>query len=142
MNMEILLSENDARLLKLAYMIIEKWRTIMNIDPIWQIDIQVLPDEEIEGSIAYINMSRAANYYAQICISYYLFSYEDADFLSEIETIACHELTHLVAEDFMRTAILAAGHNRKLVKELRHKYEQFTSRLQKTMLDLVKKENE
>lgn len=134
--MEILLSEDDHKLLDLAYKIVEKWRTIMNVDPIWQITIQVVKD--MDESIAFLKMTHAANYRAKICIHYDLFSNEEATFLSEIELIVCHELLHLVTEDFMRTALLAAGYNRKLIDELRYKCEQFTSRLQKTILNLVK----
>jgi len=140
--MEILLSENDQRLLKLAHRVLEQWRAILNIDPIWKIGIEVLPNDEIEGSMTHIDMSRAAVYGAKVCVDYDFFLCDDDVFLTEMERVFSHELIHLVAEDFMRTAVLAAGHNRKLVKELRHKYDQFTSRLQKTLTDLVIKENE
>jgi Zn-dependent protease with chaperone function len=140
--MEFFLSDNDQRLLDFAKLVLEKWRSILNIDPIWKVDIEVLPDEDIEGSISYINMSCSANYYATICISCDLLAYDDDKFLSEIEMVLCHELIHLMTEDLMRTAILAARNDKGLARELRHKCEQFTSRLQKTLMDLITKENE
>jgi hypothetical protein len=139
--MEFILSDDDRRLLELADRIVEKWRSIMNIDPIWKIDLVVCLSESMEESLAHINMSQAANYRADIKLDYDLLSLDDSEFLSEIERVLCHELIHLMSEDFARTAMLAAGNDRKLAKELRHKYEQFTSRLQKTLMDLVTRED-
>jgi len=138
--MEILLSQDEQFLLEKAYDILEKWRNIMNVDPMWTIKIQ--PVNNLEESLAFLSMTRAANYQAKICVNYDVFSYHAETFMSEMELIMCHELIHLVTEDFMRTAMLAAGYNRKLIDELKYKYEQLTSRLQKTILSLTTKESE
>ena len=74
--MEFFLSDNDKRLLDLGDKVVEKWRSIMNIDPIWKVELVVCLSESMNGSLAHINTTRAANYQATINLDYDLFSYE------------------------------------------------------------------
>jgi hypothetical protein len=132
--MDLLLSKQELKTLEKAQDIVEEWRSILNIDPIWDIQVRVLFRSDMAGRRAFINLTRASKYIADIVIDYGLLAQED--FIIEMEEIAAHELLHVVTEDFMRTAILAAGNNKKLAEELRHKCEQLINRLEKSVWDL------
>jgi uncharacterized protein YdeI (YjbR/CyaY-like superfamily) len=63
----------------------------------------------------------------------------ESDFKKAVNEVLCHELIHLVMIDFMRTAQLAADEDQVLQDELRYKFEQYTTRMQRAFMDLDKK---
>lgn len=140
--MEIMLTQEDDDLYNLVLKILEEWRDRLYIDSIWDVAVRIVPSDHINGSPSLIGLLKSANYYAEIKINYDLFSLPKEDFVWEINKIMAHELVHLVAEDFMRLAIFAASGNNRLIEELKHKYEQFTTRLQKSLVTLVLEEEE
>jgi len=136
--MEYVLTKRDRQLLKSAEKLIKKWRKNLQLDPLWTIGVEIIDDEEMDGAVARVDTSNSEYYVAVIEITNALLHLPEDKFLQTINELVCHELVHLVMIDFFRTAQLAAGNKDTLVKELRYKYEQFTSRFQRAFVDLDK----
>jgi len=134
--MDFTFSKKEKRFLQLAGEIIQKWREALHLDPLWRIDIDVFDDIDTPGALARVDASNTEYYIATIELSYSLFELKEKTFVSKMNEIGCHELLHLVMVDFFRTAQLAANENEEMLKELRYKYEQFTSRLQRAFVDM------
>ena len=133
--MEYVLSAKDKKLLKVAKDTMQKWRKILHIDDMWEIDVEVIDGEEMEG-YARLSLSTAEYYITSIELSHYLLTIDEDKFKSKMEVIMCHELIHLVAIDFYRTARIAAEESEGLQEELRYRYEQFTARLQRSFISI------
>jgi hypothetical protein len=58
-----------------------------------------------------------------------------------LNDVACHELVHLSCTDFYRAALLAANENVEMRKELRYRFEQITSRMQRAFMEMQSKIN-
>jgi len=126
--MEFTLTEKEKLFLKAAERVIEEWRSVMELDPIWEISVDIIEDEH-EGAKGAISIGESQYYRAPILLCESLFEMDEEGFLGELnDEVIPHELTHLVAADFFRTALLVAGDNEHLKGELRYKYEQFTVR--------------
>ena len=136
--MEYILTKKDKQLVRLVEKIIKKWKKNLQIDPLWHIEVVIVDDEEMEGAIARVNSSSSEYFTASIEITNGLLYLPEDKFLSTIDDFVCHELVHLVSIDFYRTALLAVGENHTLAKELKYRYEQFTSRLQKAFVEMEK----
>jgi hypothetical protein len=134
--MDFTLTRREKRFLKLAEDIVARWRAVLHLDPLWKISLDVFDDSEIPEALARIDASTTEYYMATIELSCSLFELKEARFVSKMNEIACHELLHLVMVDFFRTAQLAATESEEMLKELRYKYEQFTSRLQRAFSDM------
>lgn len=113
--------------------IVEEWREILLIDPIWDIPVLIV---DRDGAMAALDIKNAQYYRAPLLITEQLV--ERDDFWEDIENIVCHELIHLIVVDFMRTALI--GSHKDVKDELRYKYEQLTVRLQ-SIISKLKKEN-
>ena len=138
--MEVVLSSQDRKVLSKANALVKKWSKILCLDPIWNVEVSLLTNDEMESGLARIDTS-SAEYYEVVIELNHLLSQLDEDLLNEeLETAICHELVHLILIDFFRTAQVAAGEQDGLIRELIYKYEQITSRLQKSFLSLIKKE--
>jgi hypothetical protein len=134
--MEYTLTEKEKSFLEVAKRVIEEWRDIMDLDPIWDISTEIIEDED-EGAKGAINIGKTQYYKASILLCENLFDLEEEEFLAKLsDNVVPHELTHLVAADFFRTALLAAGENEHLRSELRYKYEQFTIRFARIIAKL------
>ena len=118
---------------------IKKWRANLKLDPVWVINSEFIPAEEMEGAYAMVNADNTEYYSASIYVSDFLTQLSEVDFKKAINEVICHELVHLVMIDFMRTAQLAAGNKQVLQEELRYKFEQFTTRIQRAFMDFDKK---
>jgi len=88
------------------------------------------------GAFARVDTSNSEYYVAVMEINAAIFTSEEEEFVFLINEIVCHELVHLVMIDFVHSAQVAAGDNESMHDELRYKYEQFTSRLQKAFMGL------
>lgn len=106
--------------------LIEKWKKRLYINDIWEITI-CLEEMNAKGAI---DLKEAEYYRADLLINEQLLGND-----KEIEEIVIHELVHLVATDFFRCAMMSAK-NDNIRDELRYKYEQFTTKLSKTLGDL------
>lgn len=139
--MDLSLSQTEKRNLKLAFKILKEWREKLHTDPIWTIRIEVYNTEEVEEGMdaAFLNLSNAEYFVVTLSLSNDLMLSKKEDFVETMNNIACHELIHLSSGDFYRTAQLSAGDNEQMQKELRYKYEQFTSRMQKAFMDMHRK---
>lgn len=138
--MDLLLTQVERKNLKLAFKIIKEWRKRLYIDPIWTVNIEIYNGEEAdEDNIAFINLSNAEYFVITLFLSNELMLMEERDFTKTINDVVCHELVHLVSGDFYRTAQLAAGDNEEIQKEIKYKYEQFTSRIQIAFTDVYKR---
>ena len=127
---------SERKLLSIARSLIKKWKSILLLDPIWSILVEVQYEEEMDGAVGRIDTGRVEYFSATIEISDVLMYFEEEDMLHILETLICHELIHLVMVDFFRTAKLAAGKSKEMHEEINYKYEQFTSRLQQAFLKL------
>jgi hypothetical protein len=136
MNLEFSKEEKD--FLRLAEETVEKWRNILYVDPIWGINVEIFETDDYTD-YARINMSNSEYYLATIEISYLILQLEKSEFMKKIDGIISHELLHLTTIDFFMTAQIAAGKRKEISDLLKHKYEQFTSRLHKAFVDLYKK---
>ena len=134
--MDFTLTRKEKKFLRLAKNIVAKWKEVLYLDPLWRINIDVFDDTDIPEALARLDTSSAEYYMTTIELSYSLFELKEADFVDKMNEVACHELLHLVMVDFFRTAQLAAAENEEMIKELRYKYEQFTSRLQRAFSDM------
>lgn len=137
--MDLSFSKKEKKILRLAEKTIKRWRGLLHIDPLWTIYLDVFDDEEMPSAFARIDASSTEYYIATIELSYSTLQMEEDDFLKKIDDIICHELLHLVMIDFFRTAQVAAGEREEMQRELKYKYEQFTSRLQRAFMDIYKK---
>jgi hypothetical protein len=117
----------------------KKWRSHLKLDPIWAIEFKFADPEEMNGSFAIVNADNAEYYSATIYLSDLLMKLSESDFKKAVNEVLCHELIHLVMIDFMRTAQLAADEDQVLQDELRYKFEQYTTRMQRAFMDLDKK---
>lgn len=136
--MDLNFNKKEKKLLKIADEFVDKWRKILNLDPLWELDISVFDDEMMPGALARVDVSGAEYFMATIELSYDMLDMKEDEFKEKINEVICHELLHVVSIDYYRTAQLSAGENDAIQKELRYRYEQFTSRLQKTFTDLGK----
>jgi hypothetical protein len=126
--------------LNLIKSIIRKWRKILFLGDIW--DINIIVDEELEENvIAAVDISNAEYYKVDLLISPDIFNLDEKFFVKEIETILVHELSHLISMDFMRTALLFSRNNEQKM-EIKYKCEKLTSRLQKIFINLEKGRDE
>jgi hypothetical protein len=132
-------TEKEESYLKIAEKIVEEWRTIMKFDPIWEIPVDIVEDQN--GHKGAINIRDTEYYKAPMLLYEHIFDLDEASFISELaENLVPHELTHLLAVDFFRTALLLAGDNEVMKEELRYRYEQFAVRFSRILVDL-KNEN-
>ena len=138
--MEVVLSPQDRKVLSKANALVKKWSKILCLDPIWNVEVSLLTNEEMENGLARIDTGSSEYYEVVIEINHLLSKLDDDLLNEELETAICHEMVHLVLIDFFRTAQIAVGDRDILLKELIYKYEQITSRLQKSFLSLIRKE--
>jgi hypothetical protein len=115
---------------------VRHWRRILLVDPIWRIRVGVAEDEDMGQGEANVDIGAAEYYRADISISRHLLSLREDRLDAMAANIACHELLHIVAADFHRAALVAAGDNRPMCDELRYRYEQFVSRFSMILLNL------
>jgi hypothetical protein len=134
--MEFVPNKRDRKLIKAANKLIQRWSKHLCLDPLWTINVEVMPDEEMEGALARIDTSTSEYYVSTMEINQVLLQVEDNRFIDTVNEIVCHELIHLVMIDFFRTAQIAAGKKEEFQKELKYKYEQFTSRFQRAFIDM------
>lgn len=140
--MDLNFSKKERKLLKIAEEILDKWRSILHLDPLWKIDLTIFDDNEMPGAFARVDASTTEYFFATIEISYDMLQLREEDFEDKMNEAACHELLHLVMVDFFRSAQMVAGENEAMQGELRYKYEQFTSRLQKAFIELYESHKE
>ena len=122
------------RFMDLAEDIIQEWRDILYLDPIWRIYIETFENEEL--AFGRLDTSGAAYFMATIEIAESAFGLSEEKFVKNMNNMISHELVHLAAIDFYRTALLSVGDDEKLKNELIYRYEQFTTRLQRAFIDL------
>ncbi|MFA5048228.1 MAG: hypothetical protein WC516_04370 [Patescibacteria group bacterium] len=140
--MDLNFTKKERKLLKLAEEIIDKWRDILHLDPLWSIDLTIFDDDTTPGAFARVDASTTEYFFATIEISYSMLQLREEDFEAKMNEAACHELLHLVMVDFFRSSQLVAGENEAMQNELKYKYEQFTSRLQKAFIQLYESRSE
>ena len=130
--MDFSLNKKEKKLFKIVEDSVKKWREILYLDPLWDIDVTIFDDDMMPGALARVDVSSTEYFLATVEVSYDMFDMKEEEFKEKINEVICHELLHVVSIDFFRSAQLAAGENEVIQKELRYRYEQFTSRLQKT----------
>lgn len=132
------LTKEERQAIKIVEKSVKKWRTVLQLDPLWDIDVEILDDDAMEGALARVDTSNSEYFVTTIEISGGL-AYLPKDKLQEtINEMVCHELIHIVMIDLFRTMQLIAGDNENWAQELRYKYEQFTSRFQRAFVELDK----
>lgn len=131
-----MINKSDRIRTKFIKKVILKWRKALLLDPIWLISIDIIDTEIMDRAFARVDTSNAEYFVATLEISDTLLQLDDKEFEFVINEVACHELIHLVMIDFVRSAQLVAGNNKKMCDELRYKYEQFTSRFQRAFMGL------
>lgn len=136
--MEIILSEKEKLFMEIAKKVVENWREVMNIDPIWELPIDIYDEDDAPPSAkGALDVSEAQYYRAPVLLFEGMFDLSEEEFMAELnDKVVPHELTHLVAVDFFRTATLMARDNDQLREELRYKYEQFVVRFCKIITTL------
>ena len=120
--------------------LIKKWSKILLLDPLWNTTVEFYEDLDIENALARLDTSMSEYYKAILEISSDLFLIEVELFKKKMDSIICHELLHILMLDFYRASVLMAE-NEKIKNELRYRYEQTTTRLQNSFINLIKKES-
>jgi hypothetical protein len=120
--------------------LIKKWSKILLLDPLWNITVEFYEDLDMENALARLDTSMSEYYKAILEISSDLFLIEVELFKKKMDSIICHELLHILMLDFYRASVLMAE-NEKIKNELRYRYEQTTTRLQNSFINLIKKES-
>lgn len=115
---------------------LEKWRKIYLLDPLWRLDLFTFDDAEMPGAYARVDISTAEYYFASIEIAESTFEMKEDEFMEIVNEALAHELLHILLIDFFRTSQVCAGENQELLEELKYKYEQFTTRLAKSYTNL------
>lgn len=134
--MEFTFTEKEKLFLKEAERVVEEWRKIMELDPIWELPVDIM-DESIENVKGAVNIVGSQYYKAPILLGEDLFDLDEEEFIDEIsDKIIPHELTHIIAVDFFRTALLLAREDKHMAEELRYRYEQFVVRICKIVTKL------
>lgn len=134
--MEYNLTEKEKLYLKAAERVVDEWREVMELDPIWDIPVDII-EEEHPGAKGAIGLGESQYYRAMIFLCEDLFDLDEEEFLAVVnDKVVPHELTHLVAVDFFRTALLLAGDREEFKDELRYRYEQFVVRFCKIITKL------
>jgi hypothetical protein len=139
--MEVIITKKDRKLIRVVEKTISKWRKILHLDPLWEIHVTIVDCMQMEGNLARVDALGTEYYVANLDINESFLQVDEEYFMEKIEQIVCHELLHLVAVDFYRSAILASGKNEHMKEELKYRYEQFTTRLEKAFVDLYNKED-
>ena len=117
-------TKKEKRLLKLAETILVDWRLILQLDPLWQIDMFVFDDDETPGAMARVNTSSAEYFIATIEVAYTLLQLKEEEFCERMNDAMCHELIHLCLIDHFRFSQTVAGDNQVYQEELKYKFEQ------------------
>lgn len=113
---------------------IKRWRKILLIDPIWDIGVVIV--EEQDRGEASVDIGATEYYVANINICRMLLSLEDKDLVIAADNVASHELLHVLSADYQRAALIAAGGNTKMQEEMRYRYEQLISKLSMVLMEL------
>ena len=67
--MDLNFTKKERKLLKLAEEIIDKWRDILHLDPLWSIDLTIFDDDATPGAFARVDASTTEYFFATIEIS-------------------------------------------------------------------------
>lgn len=116
---------------------VKRWYRTLLIDPVWNVGLVVLDQDEIKHGDAYVDLGSSEYYTATICISRALLSLPPKELEKVASDVVCHELLHVLTADFQRAAITATGDNEKMQEEMRYRYEQVVSRLSMILSDLT-----
>lgn len=117
--------------------IVDKWKKILNVDSLWNIEICEFENDKI-GGIARLDTSRSEYYSTSLEISSDMFLIDEDVFKEEIEEAVSHELIHLIMIDFFRIANILTEGDSRLNKILLYNFEQITVKLQRSFLNLEK----
>lgn len=122
--------------MKATQKLITKWRKILFLDNIWTVSLELGSEEEMDQALAFVDTSNAEYFVATVILNDTLLNLEEDIFIEIVNEILCHELTHLVMADFLRSALILAEGKPDFQQELRYKFEQHTTRLQRAFMDL------
>lgn len=109
---------------------LKRWKRILMLDPMWDIDAVAVDDEAMDGRTAFVDLGSAEYYQATVGVTRFILSgAEESLFVKASQDIGVHELVHLMTADYHRAAIEAVGKNQALRKQIDYRYEQFISRM-------------
>lgn len=137
---ELKLTRAEKKRLRQVEKTIRRWRRILMLDPMWDIDAVAVDDESMQGRTAFVDLGSAEYYQATVGVTRFLLSDAEEDlFLKAMQDIGAHELVHLMTADYHRAAVESAGKNKALRKQIDYRYEQFISKMTAVLLKLDKR---
>ena len=128
------LSAREKSALRLLHRELVRWKALLRLDPLWDLDAMVVEDDQIGGRTAGVDIGTSEYYFARLYIARSVLSLRGEVLADTIRHVACHELMHLVSCDYQRAVHTAVGKNVKLDEEIEYRYEQFVSRLEHVLL--------
>lgn len=124
------LKRSEKKRLRLIEKELTRWRRLLMLDPMWDVDAVAVSDEAMAGRTAFVDLGSAEYYQATVGVTRYLLSEaEEKLFDNTSKDIGVHEMLHLMTADYHRAAIEAVGKNKALRNQLDYRYEQFISRM-------------
>lgn len=106
----------------------KRWKKLLKMDPLWEIYLLVLPEEQMGDAAAATDIGESEYYRATIFVRQTALDVEEKDRAIEMRRIACHELIHASTADYQRAALTAASNNRGR-QEISYRYEQMVVRM-------------
>lgn len=107
---------------------LKRWKKILKMDPLWEIYLLVLPEEQMGDAAAATDIGESEYYRATVFVRQTALDVEEKDRFSEMRRIACHELVHASTADYQRAALTASSNNRDR-QEISYRYEQMVVRM-------------
>jgi hypothetical protein len=107
---------------------LKRWKRLLKMDPIWEIYILVLPEEQMGEAAAATDIGESEYYRGTIFVKRESLDVEEKERFDEMRRIACHELLHASTSDYQRAALTAAA-NARGQKEIAYRYEQMVVRM-------------
>lgn len=129
------LSRDERATLAVLKKQVRRWRRILKMDPLWSIDIAILPDEHMGAAAAAADIGEAEYYSCPLFIRRSMLALKkEADRTRDMRRIACHELLHAATADHQRAAVAAAPVSMR--QEIMYRYEQLVVRMTAAFLAL------
>lgn len=107
---------------------LKRWKKLLKMDPLWEIYVLILPEEQMGDAAAAADIGESEYYKANILVRQTALDVGEEDRFAEMRRIACHEMLHVSTADYQRAALTAAA-NARGRQEISYRYEQMIVRM-------------
>lgn len=120
------LTRNEKKSVKRFIKHVERWKTLLQLDPAWAFNLEIFEDPTKAGAL---DLGAAEYYDANLGLGRHILDTDEEDLEDVLSFIACHEMLHAMTADYHRAALNAAGDNEPMKREIDYRYEQLVSKL-------------